>query len=77
MIEKVPGWRPVGFYPGGELLGGSDGLFYRQNVVWYSKLFNDAALVTQSPEDAVLTEAAEHLAKVVLEYDESAGAGMT
>ena len=71
MIEKVPGWRPVGFFHGSELLGGSDGKYYRQSVVWYSKLFGDAERFTQSPEDMVLTKAAKEVAKSVLSYPNS------
>ena len=71
MLEKVPGWKPVGFYPGGEFLGGTDGHYYRQNVVWYSKLYGDAAQCTQSVDDMVLTDAAKRVVKAVLEDDNS------
>lgn len=40
MMEQVPGWKPVGFFRGGAFMGGHDERFYRENVVWYDKLFN-------------------------------------
>lgn len=78
MIEKVPGWRPVGFFLGGEHLGGTDGKYYRQNVVWYSKLYDQAPDASQSLKDMILTKAAARVAKAVLEYDDNvAQAGST
>jgi GNAT superfamily N-acetyltransferase len=70
MIERVPGWRPVGFFYGGELLGGTDGKFFRENVIWYSKLFNRAEAFTQSLEDMVLTKACKRIAKAVLDDEQ-------
>jgi hypothetical protein len=66
MVEKA-GWMPVGVFPGGEFMGGSDGHYYRHTAVWYVKIYGDAVKHTQSPDDILLTPKAGRVAKVVLD----------
>nr|QNO48521.1 hypothetical protein IMNOINEI_00021 [Methanosarcinales archaeon ANME-2c ERB4] len=39
-VEKA-GYRLMGCFVGGEFMGGSDNHYYRQNVIYYSKLYGD------------------------------------
>lgn len=64
--EKV-GYKPMGFFIGGEFMGGTDNRYYRQNVIYYGKLYGDAKEHLQKYEAMELTEQAEKLVKVVQE----------
>lgn len=66
MAEKA-GWKPVGVFPGGEFMGGSDGKYYRHSSVWYVKLYGDGLQHLQAREDLLLTPMAERVARVVLD----------
>lgn len=66
MVEKA-GWKPVGVFPGGEFMGGSDGRYYRHTVVWYVKVYGDAAKHVQSREDMLLTPMAKRVARAVMD----------
>lgn len=66
MAEKA-GWKPVGVFPGGEFMGGSDGHYYRHTSVWYVKVYGDALKHVQSREDMLLTPNADRVAKAVLD----------
>jgi|LGVF01.1.fsa_nt_gb hypothetical protein len=65
-VEKA-GYRPMGLFVGGEFMGGSDNRYYRQNVVYYCKLYGDGKKYLQKCDTMVLTEKAEKLVKVVKE----------
>lgn len=66
MAEKA-GWRPVGVFPGGEFMGGSDGCYYRHTAVWYVKVYGEALKHVQSREDMLLTPQADRVAKAVFD----------
>lgn len=66
MAEKA-GWKPVGVFPGGEFMGGSDGHYYRHTAVWYVKVYGDALKHVQSREDMLLTPQADRIAKAILD----------
>jgi len=66
MAEKA-GWKPVGVFPGGEFMGGSDGRYYRHTAVWYVKIYGDALNYVQSRKDMLLTPQADRVAKAVLD----------
>jgi GNAT superfamily N-acetyltransferase len=66
MVEKA-GWKPVGVFPGGEFMGGSDGRFYRHTAVWYAKVYGDAQKHLQARQDMLLTPQAERVANAVLD----------
>ncbi len=65
-LEKI-GYRPMGFFIGGEFMGGSDGNYYRQNVIYYGKLFGEGKKHIQKFDTMELTEKAEKLANTVKE----------
>ncbi len=65
-VEKV-GLKPMGFFIGGEFMGGSDGCYYRQNVIYYGKLYGEGRRYLQKYENMELTEKAEKLVKTVEE----------
>jgi ribosomal protein S2 len=65
-VEKA-GYRPMGFFVGGEFLGGSDNRYYRQNVIYYGKLYGDGKKHLQKCGTLELTEKAEKLVKTVEE----------
>ena len=65
-VEKA-GFKPIGFFIGGEFMGGSDNRYYRQNVVYYGKLYGDGKRFIQNYETMELTEKAEKLFKTVKE----------
>jgi hypothetical protein len=54
-------WTPDGFLRGALFYGDNDGKYYRQNLIHYSKLFNDAQAFVQDTEDMVLTKDAANL----------------
>lgn len=51
------GFKPIGCFVGGEFMGGSDGRYYRQTVVYYAKLYGEKHL--QKWDDMKLTEMAK------------------
>ena len=65
-VEKA-GYRPMGFFIGGEFMGGSDNRYYRQNVIYYGKLYGNGKKYLQRYEMMELTEKAEKLVKTVKE----------
>lgn len=65
-VENV-GYRPMGCFVGGEFMGGSDNRYYRQNVIYYGKLYGDGKKYLQNLETMKLTEKAEKLVKSVKE----------
>ena len=65
-VEGV-GYRPIGFFIGGEFLGGSDKRYYRQSVIYYGKLYGDGKKHLQKWDTMHLTENSEKLAKIVRE----------
>lgn len=67
MTAEAAGYRPIGCFVGGEFFGGSDGRYYRQNVIWYGKLYGEATKRVQNWNDMILTERAEKLVKTVKE----------
>ncbi|MFC1717568.1 hypothetical protein ACFL6S_28160 [Candidatus Poribacteria bacterium] len=67
MTAEKAGYRPMGCFVGGEFLGGSDNRYYRQNVIWYGKLYGDGIKHLQEWGSMELTEKAEKLVKVVKE----------
>lgn len=64
-VEEA-GWAPDGFLRGALFYGDRDGKYYRQNLIHYSKLFNDGEAYTQDSEDMILTEKAANLVSQVL-----------
>jgi hypothetical protein len=66
MAEKA-GWKPVGVFPGGEFMGGSDSRYYRHTAVWYVKIYGDAQKHVQAREDMFLTPQADRVANAVLD----------
>ena len=42
------GFLPIGYFPGGELFAGEDGMCYRHNVIWYEKIFQKGQARTMS-----------------------------
>jgi hypothetical protein len=65
-MEEV-GYRPMGCFVGGEFLGGSDGRYYRQNVIWYGKLYGDGSQHQQRWDEMKLTPAARRVMEAVHE----------
>lgn len=65
-VEKA-GYRPMGLFIGGEFMGGSDGLYYRQNVIYYGKLYGDSTKYLQKCETMELTDQAKKLVEAVKE----------
>jgi hypothetical protein len=65
-VEKA-GYKPMGLFIGGEFMGGSDGRYYRQNVIYYGKLYGEAKEHLQKCETLELTDQAEKLVKTVKE----------
>lgn len=65
-VEGV-GYRPIGCFIGGEFFGGSDNRYYRQNVIYYGKLYGDGKKHLQKWDTMQLTENSEKLAKIVRE----------
>ena len=51
----------------GEFFGGSDNRYYRQNVIYYGKLYGDGKKHLQKWDTVYLTENSEKMAKVVRE----------
>jgi hypothetical protein len=71
-LEKIR-YRPMGFFIGGEFMGGNDGYYYRQNVIYYGKHFGEGKKHIQKFDTMELTEKAEKLVNTVKElweYDE-------
>ena len=66
-VEKA-GYNPMGCFVGGEFMGGSDNRFYRQNVIYYGKLYGDGKKYLQKWETMELTEKAEELVKTIKEF---------
>lgn len=67
MTAESAGYKPIGCFIGGEFLGGSDGKYYRQNVIYYSKLYNDGLKYLQDFETMKLTPSAQKLVDTVKE----------
>lgn len=67
MMAEASGFRPMGFFIGGEFMGGSDGRYYRQNVIYYGKLYGEGKKHLQKCETMELTDQAEILIKIVRE----------
>lgn len=65
MMAEKAGFRPMGFFVGGEFMGGSDDRFYRQNVVYYGKLYGEGKKYLQNCDAMELTENARKLVNVV------------
>lgn len=65
-IEAV-GYKPIGCFVGSEFFGGSDGQYYRANVIWYSKVYGEASKHVQTWESMKLTKKAQRLVNVVRE----------
>jgi hypothetical protein len=67
MTAEKAGYRPMGCFVGGEFLGGSDNRYFRQNVIWYGKLYGDGKRYLQDWGTMELTESAGKLVKAVQE----------
>lgn len=65
-VEKA-GYKPMGCFIGGEFMGGSDNRYYRQNVIYYGKLYGKGKKHLQKCESMELTERAEKLVNCVKE----------
>ncbi|MBS1643629.1 MAG: hypothetical protein JST36_01195 [Bacteroidetes bacterium] len=65
MTAEAAGYRPIGCFVGGEFLGGSDGKYYRQNVIYYSKLYNGGLNYLQNWEGMKLTDSAKKLVDTI------------
>ncbi len=65
-VEKA-GYKPMGFFIGGEFMGGSDNRYYRQNVIYYGKLYGDGKKHLQKCETMELTDKAVKLVETVKE----------
>lgn len=65
-VEGV-GYRQMGCFIGGEFFGGSDNRYYRQNVIYYGKLYGEGKKHLQRWDNMQLTENSEKLAKIVRE----------
>uniref|UniRef100_A0A6S8IF84 Uncharacterized protein n=1 Tax=Amphora coffeiformis TaxID=265554 RepID=A0A6S8IF84_9STRA len=63
-VEEA-GWMPDGFLRGALFYGDQNGKYYRQNLIHYSKLFNNAEQFVQDNEDMVLTNKAAKLVSQV------------
>jgi hypothetical protein len=67
LTAEKAGYRPMGCFVGGEFLGGSDNRYFRQNVIWYGKLYGDGKRHLQDWRTMELTESAGKLVKAVQE----------
>jgi hypothetical protein len=67
MTAEKAGYKPMGCFVGGEFLGGSDNRYFRQNVIWYGKLYGDGKRCLQDWGTMELTESAGKLVKAVQE----------
>lgn len=67
MSAEKAGYKPMGFFVGGEFMGGSDNRYYRQNVIYYGKLYGDGKKHLQKCETMELTEKAAKLVETVKE----------
>ncbi len=65
-VERT-GYRPMGLFIGGEFMGGSDGHYYRQNVIYYGKLYGDGKKYLQDCDTMELTENAGRLVNTIKE----------
>lgn len=67
LTAEKAGYRPIGCFVGGEFLGGSDGKYYRQNVIYYAKLYGDGKKYSQNFSDMQLTDSAKKIVNVIEE----------
>ena len=67
MTFERAGLRPMGLFVGGEFFGGSDNRYYRQNVVYYGKLYESGRKHLQNWKSMQLTEEAQKLAETICE----------
>ena len=67
MTAEKAGFRPMGCFVGGSFYGGSDGRYFRQNMIYYGKLYGEGKKHLQKWETMVLTEKAEKLVKTIKE----------
>jgi len=67
MTCEKAGFKPMGIFPGGEWLGGTDGKYYRQNVIYYGKLYNEGLKHMQSWDSMMLTDDCKKIANAVKE----------
>lgn len=65
MTAEQAGYKPMGCFVGGEYLGGSDGRYYRQNVIYYGKIYGEGKKYLQPWETMVLTQSAQKLVNTV------------
>ena len=73
---EMSGWTPDGFLKGALFYGDEDGKYYRQNMIHYSKLFNEAKEFVQAPDDMILTDKAKKLVDVVTEIQKEVDTGL-
>ncbi len=64
---EAAGYKPIGCFVGSEFFGGSDGHYYRANVIWYGKVYGNAAKHVQKWGSMKLTEKSQRLVNVVRE----------
>lgn len=67
MTAEKAGFRPMGCFVGGSFYGGSDNRYFRQNMIYYGKLYGDGKRHIQKWENMELTEKAEKLVKIIKE----------
>jgi len=65
---EAAGYRPIGCFAGGEIMGGSDGQYYRQNVIYYGKLYGQGMKLMQPFDTMQLAPMAEELVKVIKKW---------
>ncbi len=65
LTAESAGYFPVGCFVGGEFLGGSDGRYYRQSVIWYAKHYHHGPERIPPYESMVLTDRARRLVETV------------
>eukprot|EP01135_Chromosphaera_perkinsii_P006043 Nk52_evm3s385 gene=Nk52_evmTU3s385 len=59
------GFHIMGMWPGARFMGGSDGKYYRQNILHYGRLYGDGKAHQQHEDDMHLTEKAREFVKSV------------
>ncbi len=64
-VEKA-GYMPTGFFPGWSFYGGSDGYYYRPNMILYGKVYYKSCL--QEMESMRLTEKAKEIVDSVRKF---------
>jgi len=66
MSVEAAGYIPMGFFPGWSFYGGSDGYYYRPNMILYGKVYDRSCL--QEMETMQLTEKAGEVVEAIRRF---------